>query len=167
MLVRDAHEGDLEALLALYVQLSAGNASTTVEAARPGLQALLADERVRLLVAEDEGRVVGTATLVVVPNLTHDGQPWAQVENVVVEDSLRGTGVGRLVMDECVRLAWAAGCYKVQLQSADHREGAHRFYEGMGFKASSLGFRLYRGGPHPLAPSPDFAGEGEVVTPEG
>jgi GNAT superfamily N-acetyltransferase len=145
MLVRDAVEADLEALLGLYVQLSPGNASTTAEAARPGLRAMLADERVRLVVVEGtHGRVVATATVVIVPNLTHDGQPWAQVENVVVDESVRGTGAGRLVMDECVRLAWEAGCYKVQLQSADHREGAHRFYEGMGFRASSLGFRLYR-----------------------
>ncbi len=145
VVIREAVEGDLEALLALYVQLSAGNASTTVEAARPGLRSMLADERVRLLVVEGtHGRVVATATVVIVPNLTHDGQPWAQVENVVVDESVRGTGAGRLVMDECVRLAWEAGCYKVQLQSADHREGAHRFYEGMRFRASSLGFRLYR-----------------------
>ncbi len=151
VVVRDAVEGDLDALLALYVQLSAENASTTVEAARPGLRAMLADERVRLLVVEVEGRVAGTATLVVVPNLTHDGQPWAQVENVVVGEALRGTGVGRLLMDECVRLAWKAGCYKVQLQSGnERREGpqdAHAFYRAIGFSESSVGFRLYRDGP--------------------
>ena len=144
MPIRDAVEDDLEALLALYAQLSPENAATTVEAARPGLRAMLADEGIRLLVVEAEGRVVGTATVVTVPNLTHGGQPWAQVENVVVHEAVRGTGVGRLLMDECVRLAWEAGCYKVQLQSADHREGAHRFYEGLGFAASSVGFRLYR-----------------------
>jgi GNAT superfamily N-acetyltransferase len=143
--VRAAREDDLEALLRLYVQLSAGNASTRVEAARRGLVAMLADERMRLLVAEDEaGRVIGTATVVVVPNLTHDARPWAQVENVVVDEAARGTGVGKALMDECVRIAWEAGCYKVQLQSADHRQGAHRFYEGLGFEASSVGFRLYR-----------------------
>ena len=144
MLVRSAVEGDLEALLALYVQLSAGNASTTVEAAPPGLRAMLADERIHVLVIEGDGGVVGTATVVIVPNLTHDGQPWAQVENVVVDESVRGTWAGRMLMAECVRLAWEAGCYKVQLQSADHREGAHRFYERLGFEASSVGFRLYR-----------------------
>jgi GNAT superfamily N-acetyltransferase len=145
VVVRDAVESDLEALLGLYVQLSAGNAPTTVEDARPGLRAMLVDERVRLLVVEVEGRIAGTATLVVVPNLTHGGQPWAQVENVVVDEAVRGTGVGKSLMDVCVRIAWEAGCYKLQLQSADHREGAHRFYERLGFEASSMGFRLYRG----------------------
>jgi GNAT superfamily N-acetyltransferase len=144
MEIREAVEADLAPLLALYVQLSADNASTTAVAARPGLAAMLADDRVHLLVAEDNGGVVATATVVIVPNLTHNGQPWAQVENVVVDESVRGTGVGRAIMDECVRRAWEAGCYKVQLQSADHREGAHRFYEGLGFRASSVGFRLYR-----------------------
>lgn len=150
MVIREAIENDIEALLALYVQLSAGNAATTAEAAGPGLRAMLADERVWLLVAEVEGRVVGTATLVIVPNLTHNGQPWAQVENVVVDEAVRGTGVGRLLMDECVRLAWEGGCYKVQLQSGnERREGprdAHAFYRRLGFEASSVGFRLYRSG---------------------
>lgn len=96
-----------------------------------------------LLVSEIDGRVVGTVTLVIVPNLTHDSKPWAQVENMVVDESQRGTGAGRQLMDECVRLAREAGCYKVQLQSAEGRSGAHRFYERLGFTDSSAGFRLY------------------------
>jgi GNAT superfamily N-acetyltransferase len=143
--IRGAVEADLEALLRLYVQLSPGNAATPLAAARPGLRTMLADPRIHVVVAEDEGgRPTATATLVIVPNLTHNAQPWAQLENMVVDESVRGSGVGRAIMDECLRLAWGAGCYKVQLQSANERDGAHRFYETMGFRASSAGFRLYR-----------------------
>ena len=142
--VRVAQTSDLVALLRLYVQLSADNGSTTVEDARTGFAAILADPRLHLLVADRDGRPVGTATLVIVPNLTHSGAPWAQLENMVVDEAERGSGTGRLLIEECTRIAWATGCYKVQLQSAGHREGAHRFYERMGFEASSVGFRLYR-----------------------
>jgi N-acetylglutamate synthase-like GNAT family acetyltransferase len=147
MNIRRASEGDLGALLRLYEQLSPGNTSTTREQAAPALLALLALPGATLLVSEQDGVVVGTVTLVIVPNLTHNACPWAQVENMVVDESLRGSGAGRQLIAECVRLAHEANCYKVQLQSGNQRRSrendAHGFYEHLGFAASSAGFRLY------------------------
>lgn len=135
--------GDLDALLRLYEQLSPGNAGADRSRAGSALRLLLDRDGVTLLVGELDGRVVGTDTLVIVPNLTHDSMQWAQVENMVVDESMRGTGAGRRLIDECVRLAREGGCYKIQLQSAEGRTGAHRFYGRMGFADTSAGFRLY------------------------
>ncbi len=147
MNIRRASEGDLDALLRLYTQLSPGNADTTSDEAEPALAALLVLPQAHLLVAEAEGRIVGTVTLVIVPNLTHQARPWAQIENMVTDESLRSTGAGRRLMEECLRLAREANCYKVQLQSGNQRRSrendAHGFYEHLGFAASSAGFRLY------------------------
>jgi len=95
-----------------------------------------------LLVAEGDGAIVGTLHLVVVPNLTHDGSPWAIVENVVVDEGRRGHGVGRALMEEAERRAREVGCYKVQLLSADHR-GVQAFYENLGFEPRARGYRKY------------------------
>jgi GNAT superfamily N-acetyltransferase len=145
--VRRASTGDLDALLRLYEQLSAGNESTMAAAAAPALETILAAPGMSLLVAESDGGVVGTVTLVIVPNLTHNAQPWAQVENMVTDGSVRGLGAGRLLIEECLRLAQEAGCYKVQLQSANTRatpdNDAHGFYRHLGFEPSSTGFRYY------------------------
>ena len=145
--IRPATDADLERLLKLYVQLSPGNAETALESARPALAEVLAAPHIHLLVAESGGTVVGTVTLVLVPNLTHNGAPWAQVENMVVVESLRGSGIGRALIDECLRIAKDHGCYKVQLQSGNQRrEGpndAHAFYRSLGFQPSSVGFRYY------------------------
>jgi GNAT superfamily N-acetyltransferase len=139
--------GDLDALLRLYEQLSAANAGADREKAEVALQQVLRSDGVSLLVAEDESAVIGTVTLVIVPNLTHDSQPWAQVENMVTDASVRGSGVGRALIEECLRLAREAGCYKVQLQSGNQRRtrenDAHGFYAHLGFADSSAGFRLY------------------------
>ena len=138
--------GDLDALLRLYIQLSAGNAATIRERAETGLRDILASSNMTLLVAETD-HLVGTVTLVMVPNLTHNAQQWAQVENMVTDESVRGAGVGRLLIEECLRLAREAGCYKVQLQSGNQRttaeNDAHGFYRHLGFEASSAGFRYY------------------------
>ena len=147
MNIRRASEGDLGALLRLYEQLSPANAGSNRAKALVALRAILERDGVSLLVAEADDAVVGTVTLVIVPNLTHDSQPWAQVENMVTEASTRGTGVGRRLIEDCLRLARDAGCYKVQLQSGNqrrsHENDAHGFYEHLGFANSSAGFRLY------------------------
>lgn len=143
MNVRRASQGDLDALLRLYTQLSPENAATERSRAALAFEQITSSPGVSLLVAESGDTVVGTVTLVVVPNLTHHAQPWAQVENMVVDESVRGSGVGRQLLEKCVELAREAGCYKLQLQSASQRTEAHRFYARLGFEDTSAGFRKY------------------------
>jgi len=142
--VRDAMASDPDALLVLLVQLSPANADTDRSVAERLLAALIGDERTRLMVATDGHLLLGTATLVVVPNLTHNGRPWVQLENMVVDESRCGHGIGKALLDACKEAAWEAGSYKVQLQSANARDGAHSFYAREGFEPSSQGFRFYR-----------------------
>lgn len=89
------------------------------------------------------GTPVGTVTLVVVPNLTHNARPWIQLENMVVDHSARRAGVGRDLLDAAVAFAHETNAYTIQLQSGEHRREAHAFYASMGFQPSSLGFRRY------------------------
>jgi ribosomal protein S18 acetylase RimI-like enzyme len=144
--VRRAEQRDLDALLALYAELADGDA-TRLPGERTHAAAILAaaldDPRRSLLVAERDGAVVGTADLLVVPNLTHGGDPWATVENVVVATAARRSGIGRMLLAHAMELARAAGCYKLQLQSAKHRVEAHAFYGSLGLEARAEGFKLY------------------------
>lgn len=143
VVIRPAAVSDLDALLALYVELDPANAATPRDAAGHALAALVAAPHTHLWVAEVDGRPAGTVMLTVLPNLTHGARNWAQLENMVVAEWARGRGVGRLLVDECERIATAAGCYKIQLQSANHRAGAHRFYEACGYEDRSRGYRKY------------------------
>jgi GNAT superfamily N-acetyltransferase len=76
-----------------------------------------------------------------VPNLSHKGRPWAQVENVIVDASERGAGYGEQMMRFALDAAREAGCYKLVLTSNKQRDEAHRFYRRLGFRASHEGFR--------------------------
>lgn len=141
--VRRAAASDLEALLRLYAELSPENAATDRARAAEGLSQILARPDIHLLVAELDEQIAGTVMLVVVPNLTHNARPWIQLENMVVDETARRAGVGRALMSAAYALAGETGAYKIQLQSGEHRHEAHRFYESLGFRASSLGFRRY------------------------
>jgi GNAT superfamily N-acetyltransferase len=71
--------------------------------------------------------------------------PFAVVENVVVDESARGQGVGTALFQHIESFCIAAECSKIMLLSAVDREDAHRFFERMGFVGSSKrGFVKYR-----------------------
>ncbi len=101
------------------------------------------EPRRHLVVAEVDGKVVGTADLIVAANLSHHGLPWAVVENVVVEESMRRKGIATLLLKHLIDLAKQSGCYKITLSSNKKRAAAHRFYESLGFDQYGYGFRIY------------------------
>ncbi len=144
--VRPAATADLADLLHLY-QLLAGNRVNALPAGPDEAMSLLQEIRTQLsrqlLVAEVDGKVVGTVDLLIVPNLTHHGAPWSIVENVVVDETVRRRGVGRALIEEVVRRCSDAGCYKIQLLSNKQRTEAHGFYRSVGFEAVAEGFRRF------------------------
>jgi N-acetylglutamate synthase-like GNAT family acetyltransferase len=140
-IIRDATSEDLPALVRLLGQLNETPSPAPTERHVAAYAAVAADPRQRLLVVEHEGGVVGTAAMIMVPNLGHNGTPYALVENVVVDESARGQGHGELLMRHIIDEARGSGCYKVVLTSRKHRRDAHRFYERLGFDPTSEGFR--------------------------
>jgi GNAT superfamily N-acetyltransferase len=143
--VRLAVPGDVPALLDLYRQLSAGfgdHPTATPEQAAAAVAEIGARPDRALLVGLLDGRVAGTAHLLLLgPNLTRSGRPWAILEHVVVDRAARRRGVGRALMDEAIRRAGEAGCYKLELSSNERRTEAHAFYRASGFEARARTFR--------------------------
>ncbi len=146
VVIRQAEHSDVGALLGLYREL-AGSKITAgpggEKSSRPVLAAILADPNRTLVVAVAGGQLVGTADLLVVPNLTHRGEPWAIVENVIVTDTAQRRGVGKALIGHLLESAREAGCFKVQLLSGKHRVEAHDFYRSMGLTAVAEGFKIY------------------------
>lgn len=130
---REARPDDLPGILRLYRQLHPADADP--DDAADVLARILATAGLHLFVLERDGAVVATTYLNVVPNLTRGGAPYAVVENVVVEESLRGTGLGTAAMAGTLAAAWAAGCYKVMLQTGSRTPSTHAFYRSCGLSA--------------------------------
>jgi GNAT superfamily N-acetyltransferase len=96
-----------------------------------------------LLVVEENEEVIGTTVLAILPGMVHGTAPFAVLEYVVVDEKCRSKGVGRLLMEHCLKLAREAGCYKVMLTSDKKRKQAHKFYQSLSFEASAHGFKYY------------------------
>ncbi len=133
IVVRDAVAGDLGAMVALYRDLIPHDVAADPAAARAAWAALLDADLATVLVAEADGAPAATCTLVVVPNLTRGARSYALIENVVTAAAHRRRGLGRAVMEEAIRRADAAGCYKVMLATgARMGAGTIGFYESVG-----------------------------------
>lgn len=148
LLIRKATEADLPQLVDLYRQLELGDAAPrgdaprVTEEERRAFAEVRADEHQEVLVAELRGEVVGTFVLLIVPNVAHGCSPWALVENVVVDETRRGAGAGKAMMEYARARAAGRGCYKLVLSSNMARSDAHRFYESLGWQRSHFGFTL-------------------------
>jgi L-amino acid N-acyltransferase YncA len=147
--IRLATENDIQRILELYGDLVISSSDTekgrvpVTDDYKRVFRQVQETEGHELVVAEEKGKILGTMVLIIVPNLSHGGLPWAGVENVMVDAASRRKGIGKLLMDYALAQAKKAGCYKIQLISNKSRLEAHKFYEAIGYKASGHGFRMY------------------------
>jgi ribosomal protein S18 acetylase RimI-like enzyme len=92
-----------------------------------------------VLLARSAGVIAGTLTLVMFP-LPSGLRAW--IEDVVVDESARGQGIGETLTRDALRIAGEAGARTVDLTSRPSREAAGRLYERVGFQTRPS--RLYR-----------------------
>jgi GNAT superfamily N-acetyltransferase len=139
-IIRPARPDDLGGMLDLYRHLNPEDPPVSPAAAEAPWSALLRSGLTHVLVAEEAGRLVSSCTLVVVPNLTRGGRPYALIENVVTHAAHRRRGLGQRVLQAALAAAWAADCYKVMLATGSRQEATLRFYEAAGFERGGKTF---------------------------
>jgi GNAT superfamily N-acetyltransferase len=151
---RRARRQDVPAIVRLLASDPLGAARETTgtgdlpEAYWQAFDAIDADPRQLLVVADLGGRVVGTLQLTFIPSLTYRGGERAQIEAVRIDAGSRNRGLGRAMVGWAIEQARARGCRLVQLTTDQRRPEALRFYESLGFRATHTGMKL----PLPEAP---------------
>jgi GNAT superfamily N-acetyltransferase len=126
--IRPAREADREALAGLSTQL--GYPMSADEAERSLARVASHPDHV-LLVAEQDGRVAGW--LQVSRTRVFETPGGAEIGGLVVDEALRGRGIGRELLAEAERWARDRGCGKLRVRSNLVRERAHGFYRSSGF----------------------------------
>jgi GNAT superfamily N-acetyltransferase len=106
-------------------------------------EAIDRDPNQELIVAELNGKVVGTFQLTYLMYLSYQGRKRMQIEAVRVDAPYRGQGLGAQMMAWAIERARQQSCYLIQLTSHKSRADAHRFYQRLGFRNSHEGMKLY------------------------
>lgn len=134
--IREATAADLSEVLRLYRQLNPEDPVLTNGKDRSVLQSILSTPGLSIFLLENDGNVVSTCYLNIIPNLTRSARPYAIIENVVTDKAVRGKGFGKAVMLHAMTVAWKSECYKVMLLTGSKTEATHAFYKSCGFFAT-------------------------------
>lgn len=128
----------VEAFATLIPQLSRSSPPPT----RDEIAEMIGAGATDVLVAVDaaSGEILGTLTLVVF-RIPTGVRAW--IEDVVVDGSARGRGVGEVLNQFALGLARSKGAKTVDLTSRPSREAANRLYQRIGFIARETNIYRY------------------------
>jgi predicted N-acetyltransferase YhbS len=126
--IRTARESDAASIAALATEL--GYPSTEAEILRR-LQRIQMRNEGSAIVAELGGGVCGWITVASVNSLTASAR--AEVAGLIIAQTLRGMGIGSLLLQAAMSWARINGYAEVRVHSNTSRQRAHQFYEREGF----------------------------------
>jgi len=89
-----------------------------------------------------EGRIIGTCTLNICPNLSWSCRPYGIIENVIVSAGHRKQGIGKRLLKKAEQLAKAKDCYKLALMTGSRQIETLSFYQSCGFVGNKTGFQM-------------------------
>lgn len=92
-----------------------------------------------IAVAEVDGQIVGSTTLLIETKFIHNGGLVGHIEDVVVDKEYQGKKIGEKIMKFLIEISKKRGCYKIILNCT---EDVKPFYEKLGFKQVANELRL-------------------------
>tara|TARA_B100000965_G_C19498456_1_gene716314 strand:+ start:151 stop:591 length:441 start_codon:yes stop_codon:yes gene_type:complete len=93
---------------------------------------VISNTRGSLIVAEENGKILGMASISFNLALRYNGE-YCQLEELVVHQEARGKNVGGLLIEETIHLAKSRGCKEFGLYLLESTKHNQSFYEKYGF----------------------------------
>ena len=147
VIFRRAREKDVEAIVQLLEDDVLGRtredaSASGADAYRKAFATIDADPNQLLVVACEADEIIGTLQLSFITGLARNGALRGQIEAVRIASSRRRRGIGKEMIEWAIFECRRRGCRQVQLTTDKSRTDAHRFYEGLGFAPSHIGYKL-------------------------
>ena len=139
MVIRRLERADLPQLAKLYEQFW-GDVSD-VSKMECQLDTIEKEDTHIILVGEMDHTVVGSVMGIVCKELYGDCRPFLVVENMIVDQSRRNTGIGSKLLFELELLAKERDCTQMLLVTEADRVDACSFYEKYGFQKNNKGYK--------------------------
>lgn len=91
---------------------------------------IVEDPNIKAFVVRENKQIIGVGILAVMHIFT---ERRGRIEDVVIDESYRGKGLGKQLMDYLIIAARGKGLDAIELSSGVHREVANALYKKMGF----------------------------------
>jgi ribosomal protein S18 acetylase RimI-like enzyme len=145
--IRRARLEDVGVIVAMLADDPLGSGRERIERPLPpsyfqAFEVIENDPNIQLVVAEQDGAVVGCLQLCILAGLSSQGASRALVEDVRVASHCRSRGIGEQMLQWAVAEARAKRCKLVELLTHNTRVNAQRFYKRLGFQPSHVGMTL-------------------------
>lgn len=93
-------------------------------------------------VKDSDGKLIGSGVGIICETLVGKCKPFVVIEDVVVDQTVRRTGVGRALMSALERAASERGCSYILLMTDADRLDATSFYSALGYDNQAyVGFK--------------------------
>ncbi len=134
-MIREITENDFIGLMSLYTQLHNNPMPEQTEDLMMLWKRILDDKDHHIIVAEEDGIIVSSCVCVIIPNLTHNQQPYAFVENVITDAKYRHKGFATACLEYAKEIALKEHCYKLMLLTGSKEESTLHFYRNAGYNS--------------------------------
>lgn len=96
---------------------------------------------IKLSITNKDGAEIARAYGYILCNSLHD-RPFMFIEDVMVDESMRGQGIGKQLIEELKQIAAEKNCYKIIACSRFERPKVHQFYTALEIKPHGYEFRI-------------------------
>ena len=134
-MIREITQNDFEGLLTLYAQLHENSMPDQTDEIMNLWNRIVNDKDHHIIVAEENGQIVSSCVCVIIPNLTHNQQPYAFIENVITDVNYRNKGLATQCLDFAKEIAVKENCYKLMLLTGSKKESTLNFYRKAGYNS--------------------------------
>ena len=137
--IRELKEDDIQKGFLKTLDTLRQTSSVTQEKALEIFKEIKINPKHIIIIAELNGEIIGTTTLLVEPKFIHQGGKVGHIEDVVVRKEFQGRKIGQKIIKFVLQIAKNQGCYKTILDCSDDVKS---FYEEIGFKQHSNELRF-------------------------
>lgn len=134
-MIREINRNDFEGLMKLYMQLHDNPMPEKTAEIMDLWNRIVDDKNHHIIVAEENGMIVSSCVCMIIPNLTHNQQSYAFIENVVTDKDYRKRGLATQCLNYAKDIALKENCYKLMLLTGSKEESTLNFYRQAGYNS--------------------------------
>lgn len=134
-MIREINKNDYEGLMKLYMQLHNNPMPKETNEIVELWNRIIDDKNHHIIVAEEDGMIVSSCVCIIIPNLTHNQQSYAFIENVITDKNYRRKGLATKCLNYAKDIALKENCYKLMLLTGSKKESILNFYRQAGYNS--------------------------------